>query len=284
MGKLICQTVSLLLLFLSNISLVFSDNSFEQSYTLGIKYFKQAMYSDAESAFSQSIGYKARLGQAVSAFHLEQTSKALSLFKQSVLLANSDEERYISLYNAAACSFISGDYSLATQLFKDADKYQPDNEKILQLIKASDYLAKMVLAQLARDQAKSNKKKSSEGKKTIPALEFVFDDDINLRIEDDESSNTETSSHLLQLQSDKKLLNSLISSGIESVRIKQEGTDVNIPSIIDLDIIYEFSNIESASYTPAVSQPDLWKRIFELEAGFPASLENPEKKPGVRTW
>ena len=51
-----------------------------------------------------------------------------------------------------------------------------------------------------------------------------------------------------------------------------------------LDIIYEFSSLESASYTPSASIPDLWKRIFELEKGYPASLEKAETVPGVRPW
>ncbi|MDH5425975.1 MAG: hypothetical protein OEY29_13350 [Gammaproteobacteria bacterium] len=284
MKRLLHRILSLLLIFISNTSPVFSDDLYDQSYQTAVKYFRQESYFDAEAQFSQSIGYKARLGQALSAYYLNQPEKAQSLFMQSVLLADSDTERYTALYNAASCSFIAGDYSMASRLFRDAAKYQPESNKLKPFIVASDYLAKMVLAQIARDQSAVTKNKSSEGKKTIPALEFVFDDDINLRIEDGESTDSETTNQQAQLISDKKILNELIASGINAVRIKQEGTELNMPSLIDHDIRYEFSNIDSASYTPSSAQPDLWIRIFELEAGFPARLEQAERKPGVRAW
>ncbi|MCK5335798.1 MAG: hypothetical protein KAQ67_06535, partial [Gammaproteobacteria bacterium] len=111
-----------------------------------------------------------------------------------------------------------------------------------------------------------------------------FDDDINLRIEDGDSSESTVDNQQKVLLADKAFLESLIAAGVESIKIKDSGDNQQLPSVVDLDIIYEFSSLESASYTPPASIPDLWKRIFELEKGYPASLEKAETVPGVRPW
>lgn len=260
------------------------DSSFIDSYNAALKYYKAGQYTDSESKFSESTGYRARLGQAISAFHLKKVKKSLSLFKQSVLLAGNDNDRYTSLYNAATCSFLMADYFSASQLFSDAQKYKLNDKNSIQFAKLSAYLSKLVLAQIARDNAPSKKKKSSEGKKTISSVDFVFDDDINLRIEDGDSSESTVDNQQKVLLADKAFLESLIAAGVESIKIKDNGDNQQLPSVVDLDIIYEFSSLESASYTPPASIPDLWKRIFELEKGYPASLEKAETVPGVRPW
>ncbi len=262
---------------------VAASNS-NDTYELAIKQFKAKKYIESESNFSQSIGYKARIGQAFSAFRLKNTGKSLSLFKQSILLSKNDNERFLALYNAATCSFLLNDYESASQLFNDANKYQLEDKETIKFIELSTYLAKLVRAQLARDKVPSNKKKSSEGKKTISSLDFVFDDDINLRLEDGDSSESMTINQQQLSTTDKELIKSLVAAGIKAVKIKDNGQHQSIPSIIDLDIIYEFSNLDSASYTPSTSISTLWKRMFEQDEGFPASLEEAEVIPGIRTW
>lgn len=279
-------TIKYLLIIFSisifNISIAASNTN--NLYELAIKQFKAKKYIESESNFSQSIGYKSRMGQAFSAFHLKNTGKSLSLFKQSVLLSINDNERFLALYNAATCSFLLNDYESASHLFNDANKYHLESKETLQFIELSTYLAKLVRAQIARNKAISKKNKSSEGKKTISSLDFVFDDDINLRLEDGDSSESKTVNQQQLSKTDKALIESLVAAGIKAVKIKDSSQNQQTPSIIDLDIIYEFSNLDSASYTPSTSISTLWKRMFEQDEGFPASLEEAEAIPGVRTW
>lgn len=275
-------TLIIISMFICTVSVAASNSN--DTYELAIKQFKAKKYIESESNFSQSIGYKARMGQAFSAFRLKNTGKSLSLFKQSILLSDNDNERFLALYNAATCSFLLNDYESASQLFNDTNKYQLENKETIKFIELSTYLAKLVRAQLARDKAPSNKKKSSEGKKTISSLDFVFDDDINLRLEDGDSSESKTINQQQLSTSDKALIKSLVAAGIKAVKIKDNGQQQSAPSIIDLDIIYEFSNLDSASYTPSTSISTLWKRMFEQDEGFPASLEEAEVIPGIRTW
>ena len=164
----------------------------KEYYLDGLKSYASHQYVDAETLFAESTGYKARIGRAFSNYKLNNLNKARAFFKQSVLLAKLDSERFLSLYNAAVCSFILADYESAYQLFIDSKKYNTDNLNALNFIKLSKYLAALVRAQLAREKAPSNKMQSSEGKRTISAVDFVFDDDINLRIEDSEGSDSIT--------------------------------------------------------------------------------------------
>jgi len=263
-------------------SLYAADNNSLDLFDSGVVYYNAGQFTDAESMFSQANGYMARLAQAISSYQLKNINKAISLFKQSVLLADTDDQRYLSLYNAATCSFISGDYTSSTKLFLDAGRYRPGDTNANQFYEISLYLEKLVLAQRARMNAKSNKKKSSEGKKTI-SLDIKFDDDINLRLEDDESSDLKTKNIRQLLLSDRALLNNLITNGINSL-ITNDTNSLYRASFVDKDIKFEFSLLDNASYTPEASGSDLWKRIFELEQGFPASLEKAERLPGVRQW
>lgn len=277
----------IILLFLSCYSskvLSITDNLYKESYTAAVRLFKEEKYSEAEALFSQSIGYQSRMGQAISTYRLKNIKKSILLFKQTILLAEDDNERFLSLYNAASASFLNADYFDASKLFSDANRYKHNNTKTLEFIKLSTYLANLVKAQLARDNATSNKKKPSEGKKTISSDGLVFDESINLRLEDSESTLSKTASDIQLSISDKLLISNLVNAGINTIKINESGKVQELPPSIDLDIIYEFSNLDNATYTPFTSIPILWKRIFEQEVGFPAELELAEDTPGVRPW
>lgn len=260
-----------------------AGEQFEALYRSALIHFNAERYTEAESLFSQTTGYKARMGQAVSAYRLDQVDKAMSLFMQSVLLADDDEQRYRALYNAASCRFLSGDYSSALTLYTDAIKYKPDDTLAAQFIELSAYLDRLVLADIARKNAKSDKKKSSEGKKTVSAIEFVFDEDINLRLEDNESTENITINTQQAFKSDRQLLKNLIQRGIDAIELDTSSPSHAL-SYVDLNIINEFSSLQQLPYTSPASVSQLWKRLFELEQGYPASLQQVEILPGLRPW
>lgn len=277
----------IILLFASGYSsktLSITDDLYKESYEAAVSHFKAEKYTEAEALFSQSIGYQSRMGQAISAYRLKNIKKSILLFKQTILLAEDDNERFLSLYNAASASFLNADYFEASKLFSDANQYKHNNIKTLEFIKLSTYLANLVKAQLARDNATSKKKKSSEGKKTISSDDLVFDESINLRLEDSESTLSKTTSDIQLSISENLLITNLVNAGVNTIKINESGKAQELPSSIDLDIVYEFSNLDHAAYTPFTSIPTLWKRMFEQEVGFPAELELAEDTPGVRPW
>ena len=273
---------SVLLWLLLSGSVHAAENNLENIYSDGLRFYARAQYSDAELAFSQIPGYRARMGQAMASYQLKTLKKSAALFKQSVLLADNDRQRFNALYNAATCEFLSGDYYKAYQIFSDAEKYY-SNSKTKQFIELSKYLSDLVLAQLARDNADVAKKKSSEGKKTT-SLEFVFDESINLRIEDKDETESETNNVSIGASENNIILEKLVSAGIDAVEMTRRGESVEFPSVIDLDVVYEFSQADFSIYTPKSSNADLWKRVFELEQGYPASLDQAEIIPGVKPW
>lgn len=283
MKRIILANFICLLMSCSNAALSESTH-YDDAYSEGLRLYLMQQYIDAESSFIQSTGYNARIGRAFSNIQLENLNIAIALFKQSVLLAKNDDERFLSLYNAAVCSFLLADYESAFTLFVDSDKYIEENQRLLDYIKLSKYLAALVRAQQVRNNIPSKNNKSSEGKRTVSAVEFVFDDDINLRIEDGESTESLTLNQQQLYISDKALIKSLVAAGIASIKINKNGQDAKVTSPIDIQIASEFSNLEEIPVTSSASTPDLWKRIFEIEQGYPASLEKAESLPGVRPW
>jgi len=259
-----------------------AENNLENNYLDGLKFYAQTRYSDAELAFSQASGYRARMGQAMASYHLKSLKKSAALFKQAILLADNDRQRFNALYNAATCEFLSDNYYNAHRLFLDAGKYD-SSTKTKQFIELSKYLSDLILAQFARDSAAVAKKKSSEGKKTT-SLEFVFDESINLRIEDKDKTESETKNASIGVSDNNVILEQLISAGIDAIRIAQHGESIELPSAIDIDVSYDFSQADFSIYTPKSSNADLWKRVFELEQGYPASLDKAEIIPGKKSW
>lgn len=264
---------------------VHAKDSFTQDYyASGISYYLAGQYSDAETSFAQATGYNARMAQALSAFQLNKLNRALGFFMQAILLADSDNQRFTALYNAATCYFLAGNYSAARNLFIDASRYNTTDNLSREFAELSDYLDRLVLANIARKNASTNQKRSERGNKTAPTDGFEFDDSINLRLEDNKIKDSKTLNYQALLINDQTLLNKLISTGIQAIALQNDSTTNNKPSFVDLNIAFEFSSLEHATFTPSAEMSKLWKRIFELEQGFPADLEQPEQIPGIRPW
>jgi len=254
------------------------------NFDKGIDYYKTNQFVDAESAFAKSIGYEARMAQAISAYKLEKKDKAISLFMQSVLLADNDSQRFKAINNVAIVHFLSGNYIRSTQYYEDALRYSPDNIKTRQFYELSAYLTKLLEARIARKDAKLKLKRSGRGNKLRKLEEVIFDREANLRLEDSDIKDTKTRNLLDNVIANKDLLNQLITAGIDSIEVNTSGVLTEQKTFVDLQLQFEFSTLEHATFTPDASVSDLWKRIFELEEGFPAALETIETLPGVRPW
>jgi len=254
------------------------------NFDKGIDYYKTNQFVDAESAFAKSIGYEARMAQAISAYKLDKKDKAISLFMQSVLLADNDSQRFKAINNVAIVYFLSGNYIRSTQYYEDALRYSPDNIKTRQFYELSAYLTKLLEARIARKDAKLKLKRSGRGNKLRKLEEVIFDREANLRLEDSDIKDTKTRNLLDNVIANKDLLNQLITAGIDSIEVNTSGVLTEQKTFVDLQLQFEFSTLEHATFTPDASVSDLWKRIFELEEGFPAALETIETLPGVRPW
>lgn len=254
------------------------------NFNKAIDYYKAKQFINAESAFAKSIGYQARMAQAISAYKIEKKDKAISLFMQSVLLADNDRQRFESINNVAVVYFLKGDYIASTQYYEDALRYSPDNIKTRQFYELSLYLKQLLEARIARNNAKSQAKRAGRGNKSRKLEELTFDREASLRLEDNDSKESKTKNLLTNVLSNEELLNQLLAAGINAIKVNKSGTISEHKAFVDLQLQFEFSSLEHATFTSDASVTELWKRIFELEEGFPATLETIETIPGVRPW
>lgn len=277
----------LFLLFFSLVSEQASaqiDNISAINFNKAVDYYKANQFIDAESAFAKSIGYQARMGQAISAYKNGKNDKAISLYMQSVLLADTDDQRFRAINNVAIVHFLNGNYMVSTQYYEDALRYSPDNIETRQFYELSIYLKQLLEARIARKNAKSKIKRAGQGNKLRKLEDVTFDREANLRLEDNNSKESKTKNLLQHVIENEELLNQLVSAGVEAIKVNTSGSLTKHKTFVDLQLQFEFSSIEHAVFTSNTPVSDLWKRIFELEEGFPATLETIETIPGIRPW
>lgn len=261
-----------------------ADEISDINFTKAVSYFNSSQYFDAESSFSKAIGYPARMGQAISAYKIGKNDKAISLFMQSVLLADNDSQRFKAINNVAIVHFLNGNYIESTQYYEDALRYSPGNIETQQFYELSTYLKQLLEARVARNNAKLNKKRVGRGNKLSKLEDVTFDREANIRLEDNDNKDSKTKNLLQHVIENEELLNQLISAGVKAIEVNTSGSLTKQKTFVDLQLQFEFSSIEHATYTSDTPASDLWKRIFELEEGFPATLETIETLPGVRPW
>ena len=254
------------------------------NFNKAIEFYKTNQFIDAESAFSKSVGYQARMAQAICAYKIEKEDKAISLFMQSVLLSDTDSQRFNAINNVATLHFLKGNYKDSAYYYEDALRYSPNNIKTRQFYELSVYLNKLLEARIARNNAKPQNNRAGRGNKLRKLEEVIFDREANIRLEDSDSKDSKEVNLIQNVISNKDLLNQLLTAGIEAIEVNRSGDLKDYKSFVDLQLQFEFSSLEHASFTSDASVSDLWKRIFELEEGFPATLEAIETLPGVRPW
>ena len=254
------------------------------NFKKAVEFYKINQFIDAEAAFAKSTGYQARMAQAISAYKIDKEDKAISLFMQSVLLADNDTQRFRAINSVAVMHFLNGNYKASSIYYEDALRYSPNNIKTRQFYQASVYLKTLLEARIARNTTEPQNKRAGRGNKLRKLEDVTFDRDANLRLEDNDSKDSQTRNIFQNMISNRELLEQLISVGINAIEVNSSGILTKNNAFVDLQLQFEFSSLEHASYTSEASVSDLWKRIFEQEEGFPASLETIETIPGIRPW
>ena len=202
--------------------------------------------------------------------------QAKSAFVQSVLKANTSKERAIALHNLGNSLFQIGDYATASQLFMDALRYDPQQKQSAHNQKLSYELYKALSRRQRNQQMQGNL-----GAPNRNSLLQDLPDNINQNLNTQAVNTTEFKLPDLP----KETLNRLLKKGLARIQLLQAEKEKNKDNVkkqqnIDEARLYLIGLEEQVS---ASSNP-LWKRLFEIEEGFPGDLEEPEKIPGVKPW
>lgn len=227
------------------------------------------------TAFAEE-GYMDNLLDGASIYENAEYERARAEFIQAVLQADTDEERGIALHNLGNSLFKTGDYENAFYLFNDALFYNNEqkqsiwNRKLtLELFKLlKQRQQKMMLS--ARPIANPDQTRDPlDLPETMAFLRENLIHTMDFKLpeipEKDKNRLLEKGLERIQLQQKEKLKN-------ESDKLKQQKVN---EARLYLNGLQELETDSSSA---------LWKRLFEIEEGFPASLDEAQSVPGLRPW
>jgi len=268
------------LLFIFSI-IPFSSEAKESPLDLANKAYLKKNYIKAESLFKKSTGFDAIFGQANSLYKQKNYLKAIHYYIKAVLATNNQNKRAWALYNLANSYYLIGDYPQAIRLYKDTLKYKPNFHKAETNLKYAITLDKKVKKALAllRKMRKASSTQAGSGSRTSDVEQGIDVGNSKVTLGDHTDKLT-----LYFLPLDEKLTNLLIQRGIKYSRISS--TKIDKPSL-NKDWNFDhttFDMVELLVNQEKIDNFNLWKRLFEIEEGFPAPVENPHTKPGVSSW
>ncbi|MDT8405187.1 VWA domain-containing protein [Sulfuriflexus sp.] len=246
--------------------------------TVAYRAFIENDYPVALEQYEGLEGYPGRFGEGASAYRLKDYARAIAAFKQAFLAARDDRQRATALYNLGNSYFQSGDYPAAIAAYRDAMVYQPGYPAAQRNIAFSQKLHATVQQRLARLRKLL---RPDRGAQEARAEANMDTDDTSVSI--DESNDELELDRQYEIDLSGPLAEALILKGIEHAWLASEAPPASLAATAHAEIS-----------GPAVSSQQLdvihddqehfWNRILEVEEGFPAPLDKPNKIRGVAPW
>ncbi|QTR50917.1 tetratricopeptide repeat protein [Candidatus Thiothrix anitrata] len=214
------------------------------------------------------------LHNGIEAYRAEQYVTATQHFTAAVFAARDDTERARALHNLGNSYFQQGDYAAAAQVFRDALTYRPEHLATEQNLE----LAAELQAELERRLAAANRaaadNASTGARRERDTNTLDWDQASTLTL--GEGKDAPVNAPPPDLPPD---FNQLIAKGM--ARLAETGaTDPQTwrksqQSLDDARIALQQLDDDPAA---------LWKRLFEVEEGYPAPQTQPNALPGVLPW
>ena len=247
--------------------------------------YHKGSYTEAEQLYQNIKGFNSYLGQANSLYKLGHYQKAIPQFTFAVLSAQNDSQRVIALYNLANSYFRTGDFSAAITTYNDVLRYQPDNKASLHNLKVSHVLKKNIELRIKKQEQSITSSRQGRGPRSaaISSGEEIND---NTSVSVGEGDNSvQNDIPLPKLPNiDNDTINKLILSGLNNIKLAEQADSANKKSIYRKNQSLSLLQAQQHLKTINDSQHLLWKRLFEMEEGFPAPVEDPRTLPGVKPW
>ena len=216
----------------------------------------------ADENFSSSL-----LG-SIEDYKNQEYALATSGFISAILQADSNGERAMAMHNLGNNYFQQGDYQNAAQLFEDALRYAPKQTQSQNNLVLTKELNALLEKRRRRGiGGRANQGVGQQEQNNPNQLVTSLDNITPKRVE----------SVLPEIP--KEQLDSLLSKGLAHLKM------LDNPNAKKLR--HQQRNIEQARISLLHDQDDslqMWKRLFEIEEGFPAKLKEPKTVPGQQPW
>jgi hypothetical protein len=168
--------------------------------------------------------------------------------------------------------------------------YQPENKVSLYNLNVSQILQKNIELR-AKENEWIGALRPGRGVRSASLAEGTeISENASVSLGEDESANkinNEIPLPDLPDISDDGLQN-LITAGLKNIQLAEQNKSTNTIEYLQSDELIDNSielvKAEQKSTAMTDSQQLLWKRIFEIEEGFPAPVEKPHTLPGVKPW
>lgn len=237
-------------------------------------------FSRSSEIYRQLTGYNARLGEGSCYYRMEKYPLAIAQFSQAVLLADTDLDRGSAIYNLANATFMAGDFMTASELFRDVLNYRPAHKSTIANLAISRSLQQLVAQQLEKETAY----RMGSGPRMARAIEGLEINDQGSISFDNEEERKNVVIPLPDIP--VKNLQEMLARGLDHARVAKG----NQPGLAGISPAsgYQLSQDINAAYIRMRELDDhqlfLWKRLFEMEEGFAASVEEAKTIPGIHPW
>jgi len=238
-------------------------------------------YRTALGLYKNTTGYSGRMGEGSSYYQLGNYKGAIQQFSQAVLDAENNAARATGLYNLGNSYFNLGDYRSAVRVFKDTLMYHPEHIASRHNLAFSEALVKAIDARLMKSEKNSNTGAGPSRSDIDNGLDVSEQSSISV---DDSQETLPPASSLPKLPDlSKTMLQRLINKGLRYIKLADENNDSQAYSEKRLGAL-ALGNARIRMKELEDQQPLLWKRMFEIEEGFPAPQDKPSEVPGVLPW
>ena len=255
---------------------------------LAYRAYMEGDYSHAEKYYkiiTDNRTYHSYLGQANSLYKMGHYQEAIQQFTFAILNAKNDTQRANALYNLGNNYFRTGNYSLAINTYKDVLRYQPKNKACLHNLKVSKILKENIEQRLKEEERIISLSRQGRGSQSSSVAEGTeINENTSVSLGDDINT-PGTNIPLPELPDvNEDVVKKLILSGLKNIKLAEQSHVSNQHSEAQRSI--NINTIQAQQQLNAMSdlQHLLWKRLFEIEEGFPAPVDKPRIIPGVNPW
>lgn len=269
---------AMIVFFAALVAFSFSINLYaDQNNKLRMAYqaLTQQDYAKSREIYASIDSYDGRFGEAIASYRLADYGQAIRLFEQAVLLANTDQEYADALYNLGNSYFQVGNYPVAVSSYEAALRYRPQHNAS---IKNKIYAQRALQVIAERKEMLALATRAGRGPRSARAANnLVFSDNNTVSLDNGESDIPDNATKLGS--DDSTIPEFIILRGLKFAdKENQTATTTNKQALLFTPT--RLTTLSKVSDNQAI----LWRRIFELEEGFPAPLDKPEPIPGVKPW
>ena len=226
--------------------------------------------------------YNTILLKGINAYKASDFSKSQAHFIQAVLDADTDNKRAIALHNLGNVLFQLGNYQQASFIFRDALQYNPEQQQTIKNQQLTLVLSNLMAEQLTKNNS-NNELLSNPANNNSPSsllldlpdhLPFMLNSTAVNKLNDSLSS-------LPKLN--KEEWASLLNKGMAHLKLMGNSSKPLHPKELNHKQNVELARVHLLNLQEQSSN-NLWKRLFEIEEGFPSKLKQPKERPGIKSW